>query len=470
MENTKTIFITVFTGIEGKNLLRTPFISLLLKNPLLNLVLLVTSKERKEYLKNEFKNNRLTFEVVEEKKMKPLDSFFAHLRYYLINTETTRLRARLLRDSGGTFIGYFLKRLAHFVLARRFIRSCVRKLDEVLIKDMTYTALFDKYSPELVFCAQAFDEIESHLIREAKKRKVKTITYVNTWDKVTARSMFRVLADKFIVFNNIVKQELIETNDVDPKDIFVSGIPQYDQFFNPESLQDTAKMFGLDIPPSMSRAQFFEFICVPIDTQFILYAPMGNEYSNQDWDVIDLLHQHVIEKKYGKAVDFFVRFPPNDFLNDNEIKKRPWLKWYYPAIRFSKKRGSDWDMNFKDLILLTDTLNYASVVVCYASSLSIDAAVFDKPIINLNFEMRREKKLIKSPTKFYKFEHYKKALATNAIKLVEGEEELIRTVRNYLTNPELEREERKRLVSEQCSYIDGKSGQRMVEFLISQLV
>ena len=68
--------------------------------------------------------------------------------------------------------------------------------------------------------------------------------------------------------------------------------------------------------------------------------------------------------------------------------------------RFSNKRGVDWDMSNNDLRHLHDTLENISILICYASSISIDAIVFDKPVININFEVKEKQKLSKTPTYF----------------------------------------------------------------------
>ena len=76
---------------------------------------------------------------------------------------------------------------------------------------------------------------------------------------------------------------------------------------------------------------------------------------------------------------------------------------------------------------------------------------------------------MKSPTQYFKTEHYKKAVATGGIKLVGSGEELIEWINKYLENPSLDKEGRKRLVWEQCPFKDGKSGERIANFILNQM-
>jgi CDP-glycerol glycerophosphotransferase (TagB/SpsB family) len=239
------------------------------------------------------------------------------------------------------------------------------------------------------------------------------------------------------------------------EDIFVSGLPQYDYFYSDES-------------NFFNRQEFFNKISISPDKELLVYASMGRAFSTSDWDMIDFLHKLIETKgKLVKDCALLVRFQPNDFVDDVEIKKRPYLKYDQPGIRFGSKRGVDWDMNNADLAHLYATLNHMSILVCYASSISIDAAVFDKPVININYEIKENNIMLKSPTQHYNSEHYKNALKTGAIDLVGSEDELVRSINSYLLDSSIKSKEREQLIKEQCTFTDGKSGERIANFILN---
>ena len=136
-------------------------------------------------------------------------------------------------------------------------------------------------------------------------------------------------------------------------------------------------------------------------------------------------------------------------------------------MRFTRERGVDWDMPEAELNHLADTLAHMSLLVCYASSLSVDAAVFDKPVINVNFEITPSAHMMKSPTQFYRMEHYRKALHSGGIRLVVSAEELLAWVKRYLADPTADRAERGRLVRDQAGALDGKAGERLGDALLA---
>jgi len=456
MEKQKTIFISAFEGVETKNILRTGILKSLLNRPDLKIVLLMKNVERANLYKKEFAHPRIFFEVAPYSRNmgRGLDRFFAFLKFRLIRSETTKLRRKLAFEANRDFISYYAGALFSFLFARPIFRKFLRYSDFKLVRHDQYVTLFDKYNPDLVFLAHLFEEPEIHILREAKKRKIKSIGFINSWDKVTARCAIRILPDKIVVFNDIIKEEMICHDDVGVDSIFVGGLPQYDTYFNDEFTK---------------REDFFKRIRCDSSCRLIVYAPMGSAFSSSDWDIIDLLHRLNKEKKFGEETEILVRFQPNDFLDEEELKKRPYLKYDYPGKRFSKNRGVDWDMNFEDLRNLKDTLYHMDLLICYASSLSIDAAIFDKPIININFDIKKPHQILKSPTWFYTTEHYKKALDTGGIKLVNSEGELIKWVNLYLENPNFDQRWRRKLVEEQCKFTNGRSGERIGKFILENL-
>jgi CDP-glycerol glycerophosphotransferase (TagB/SpsB family) len=440
----KTLFLTIFEGVEARNLLRTSVVPTLLNDPEVRIVLFTKSPERVEYYKKEFNDPRLTYEVIAPIEVKGMDALFAFLKFLLLKTETTDLQ----RSSHWSLF-------VSWLLARPWVRKAVRFLDYHLVKNATYNRYFDLYKPQAVLLAHLFDEPELRLLREAKKRGVTTIGFINSWDKVTARCILRLLPDKAIVFNDIVKSEMMEYNEMDEKNIFVSGLPQYDSYFTDREYAP--------------REELFKKLHLDPEKKLIVYAPLGRSFGASDWDVIDLLYRLQGEGKFGADAAVLVRFQPNDFLDEAELKKRPHLIYDYPGIRFSGTRGVDWDMNAEHLKHLRDTLHHISLLVCYASSVSIDAAVFDKPIININFETRKVDSFEKASTKYYSFTHYKKALRAGGIRLVQNEGELVDWANQYLANPSIDREGRQRLVAEQCQFTDGKSGERIGKFILRLL-
>ncbi|MBU1179228.1 CDP-glycerol glycerophosphotransferase family protein [Patescibacteria group bacterium] len=452
---TKTIFIALFEGVEGKNILRTDILKTLLSEPSSKIVFFTKSQERAEYHRKEFNNPRMIYEVVEKIQPKGLDKFFMYLKFYLLRTDTTKFLQKAVLEDRKNYLRYWTNSFLSWFLARPFFIKISRFLDYHFVKDDTFGGFFDKHNPDLVFLANIFEETETHLLREAKKRKTKTVGLINSWDRTTGKNVLRLLPDKLIAFSDLVKNELVKYQDVKSGSIFVGGIPHYDYHFR---------------APYLSRRDFFQKIGIPENKKLIVFCPIGSQYSDSDWDIFDLLCNLNKEGKFGEDVAILVRYPPNDFIEEEEVRKRPHLVYDYPGIRFcQKKKGIDWDMTTEELKHLSDSLHYMALMVCYSSSISVEAAVCGKPIINLNFEVKKSESPLKSPIHYYNKLHYKKALGTGGICLVNSEEEMVKSIKKYLENPSLDSGQRKILSKQQCWFLDGKSGERIGKFVLGQM-
>ena len=446
----KTIFITSFEGMEIKNILRTSILSTLLEEKDIYIVLFTRTKGRADYHKKEFHDSRIAYEIVEKPDIRGLDKFLQKLKFMLLKTETTDLRRRMRYEQDSNFFGYWGGLALNRILAHKFSRIVLRFFDDHFIYSHQYDAYFEKHKPMLVILGNLFTESETDFLRAAKKRGIRTIGFINSWDKTTARSVLRGLPDKIIVFNDMVKDEVVRYNDADPSNIFVGGMPHFDLYFKPHI---------------MPRAEFLEKMKLPQSSRYILYAPIGSTFSDSDWDMIDLLYRLNGEGKFGTNMEVIVRFPPNDFLDKRELDKRPNLRYQYPGFRFSTVRGTDWDMGDQEMAHLADTLSHMSLLIGYTSSITIDAAIFDKPVINIFFEIRKKKSPFLSPMHYYQMTHYKKAFEAGGVHLVRSEDELVDWANCYLKDPSIDREGRKRIVREQCQITDGTSGVRVGTFI-----
>ena len=450
----KTIFITSFEGVETKNLLRTTILPTILASERARVVLFAHDADRVAYHKKEFSDERICYEVVPKPQIRGLDRLFQKLKFTLLKTETTDIRRRMKYETNNNFILYAAGLAVNRLLAHKIMIGLFRFLDEHVIKNNDYEAYFERYQPSLVVLANLFDEPEAHLLRAAKKRNVASVGFINSWDKVTARCVLRLLPDSVIVFNSIVKEELVRYDYVRPEDVFIGGMPQYDHYIG-----------RTPIP----RDEFLKQKGLSPDTQLLLYAPVGSTYGTSDWAMIDFLHGLIGKGTFGKRAAMLVRFPPNDFIAPKELEKRPWLLYDHPGFRFTNTRGSDWDMDFQELAYLADTLAHISLLIGYTSSIAIDAALFDKPIISINFEIQKNQSPMQSPTRYQKMIHCKTLLKPGGVRFVKNENELVEWVKRYLENPGLDYEGRKRLVHEQCVFTDGKSGERIGKYIVDKI-
>jgi CDP-glycerol glycerophosphotransferase (TagB/SpsB family) len=106
------------------------------------------------------------------------------------------------------------------------------------------------------------------------------------------------------------------------------------------------------------------------------------------------------------------------------------------------------------------------VIITFASTLAIDAIVFNKPVIFIGFDGKPDCEYWESLRRFYDFDHQRSLLDADGIKLANSLNELIEYVKSYIHNSDLDKEEREKIINDRCWKLDGKSSERLAYVLI----
>ena len=451
----RTIIIPIFQGVEALNILRTDIFRELSKQKDVRMVLIVPSVSKLNYYNQEFNENKnLIYEVFDNYEMSFFDKIFSLFKVHLLRTETMDIKRRLRFEQTGNIFRYYIGLFFNRIVARRFFRKTARSFDYYLVKNNDFKEIFDKYRPDVVFLAHLFGDIEIAMLREAKKRNIKSVGFINSWDKLTSRCVLRILPDWLIVPNLITKEEAIIYHDVNPEIIFVSGPPQFDLYKKVSFTPREKFCKGLNIDPLK---------------KIILFCPIGKAFSDSDWNIIEILNKFFEDGRLKSNVHVIVRFPPNDIveIKDNINKSR--FSFVVPGVRFSSERGVDWDMSLNDLQSLADDLYHSSLVVCFPSTISIDASILGKPVININFGEIKSNYFYRTTKSFYKMSHYKNILRYGGIRLVENEHEFAEKINDYLENPQKDSIGRNKIIKEQVYELDGNAGKRIADFVYGLL-
>ena len=116
---------------------------------------------------------------------------------------------------------------------------------------------------------------------------------------------------------------------------------------------------------------------------------------------------------------------------------------------------------------LTSSLAHADGCLNIASTLSLDAAILDRPVICIDFTGEPE-----SPRDMlyaeYGAEHYAPLVASGGIRLAHNWDELLDLMEAAVAAPERDRDRRARMVDGECGPVDGHSAERVARTLISR--
>ena len=163
------------------------------------------------------------------------------------------------------------------------------------------------------------------------------------------------------------------------------------------------------------------------------------------------------EKKISQDVNILIRLHPNDLIEKYDKFKNLKNVHIELAGKLKNKTSSSnhkIEMDESDLINLRLSLKYTDVNINFRSSLSLEATIYDKPIINIalhNFSNR------------YDVDWYIPIIQSGGVKLVTTTEELCSAINEYLENPDTDKLGRQKIFNDYITFSDGLSYKRNVD-------
>jgi hypothetical protein len=444
MARQKTIFISSFFGLIARNILATDVLKILRNQPDLRIVILAPQAKQALYHR-EFAATNVIVEGVPDQPASRLDRILSAV--FLNASDTAARRIHRLREFKRdrrylNFIArYFLAKAANFQPVRRLLRL----MDYWLMPKNKFQSYFEKHRPDLVFATDIFEPHDVNLIRETVSRKIPVIGMVRSWDNITTKGLNRIIPDKTIVNTEKIKEEAVRYNDINPADISVVGIPHYDSYVS---------------EPRTSREELFKKLQLDPRRKTIFFAPPSDIYSQNDT---------IAEKAVNILQSFDVQLLLRLYLVGNVRlgSIRP-----IPNKIAIDEPASGADFRQADLTSgdshLADLLYHSDVVIAFASSLAIDAVVFNKPVVFIGFDGELGRPYWQSLRRFYDYDHQQSILKTGGVRLAKTPEEMIRFVEDYLANPKLDEAGRKKIIEERCWKLDGRSGERLAQAILKE--
>lgn len=443
-------------GGTARNILQTDCYKLL-KESGNRLVILTPAFEDERFL-NEFSAPNVFFENLIEPKWTLWDNFLIGWHKGLVYNDSTKKRDLygIYNPKEGNFFKYLIKKILFFPLSKiSWLKEFFRWLDGLARKNKHYGAIFDKYNPDLVFATSIMEDTDSFIIKEAKARGIKTIGMPKTWDN-TSKMVFRAKTDKLIVWGEFSKEEATRFQNYKPEDIAMCGIPQFDFYKNSNYL--------------MPREDFCEMLGLDKNKKIILFCSEGKT-TKHDGEIAEMIAGFINNKKLISEASLFIR--PHFIYSNDEKKFEKVSKCQNVVLdggyKFSPVFRDKWDYSKEQIKKFTNIIFHSDIVVTSYSSISLDAAAFDKPIINIAFDGYKKIPYKESMVHWYKMEYYKRVVESGGVWMADNETELLNALNGYLRNSRLLEVGRRKLRDCFMYKLDGKSGIRLANIILDNL-
>jgi hypothetical protein len=342
------------------------------------------------------------------------------------------------------YLGFPFRKSKRMVLLLRWLMST-----DLVSSSRGIERYFREFEPALIFICDVQDPIAYTYAYHARKNGVPIIGGISTWDHLTKNGPVVPNADEYWVWNPIMMDEITRYHDVPRSKVRITGAPQFDRYSTPD-LGDALVVVEekLDIPP---------------DARVIVF---GANQEFRGWGEPSII-RHIVNRieagEFGaEPLCLVIRSHPADEKFDerfSEFSDIPFVRLY----RAPNSRRIDPRIFAADGRLLAGLLGRSSLLICGQSTIAIDGATMDIPVINLAFDGTAEVPELLDTRTRYDVDHYQKLIATGGTRKVESFDELDAAIVEYLKTPETDAEGRKTIRQQFAGFLDeGTASQRVV--------
>lgn len=315
------------------------------------------------------------------------------------------------------------------------------------------TQRLNELRPQALLAMGTFRYEEPAITAAAKTLGIPTLAFVTSWDNPSTKHRMVFRYDGYAVWSQEMKAQM---HDFFPHSrhvpIYVVGAPQFDVFYQSQFEQ--------------TRAEFCHENQLDPALPIVLYA-LGSPNLIPEMTAVRCIADHIAQGKLGQT-QFLLRPHP---LHDKG-QELDALRGFHPrvVVQDTGQRGlhrSARTQNDAQIRQWVNTFRHSDVIVNLSSTAAIDGALFDKPIVNLDFDPepgQHKQALVKDINHLWT--HFKPVAESGGLWLVNNLAEMIEAIRTYLLQPELHREPRRKMAEFVVKFMDGDSGTRLAEALL----
>ena len=118
---------------------------------------------------------------------------------------------------------------------------------------------------------------------------------------------------------------------------------------------------------------------------------------------------------------------------------------------------------------IAETLWASDLITTMASTMTLDSAALDRPIINIAFDGFKNESFFRSLRKNLDYTHYRKIIPSQAFRIVYDSQELEKEMIQYLKDPKRDSQQRKNLTKMVTGELDGLASRHIAGFLLDCL-
>jgi hypothetical protein len=287
--------------------------------------------------------------------------------------------------------------------------------------------------PAIVFSNLQMQAAVPYIVA-ARRLGLSLVGYVASWDHTVGKGVISPHLDRYVVQNDVMRDDLARYHDVDPARVVVAGWPQTDVFHvqRPRSAYESmVRRYGLD--PARP-----------------VVLVMGNTPTNAPYE--GRFVERLIACREATADEPQLLFRPHP-------RDRDWRERFAPAL--TAPAAAVQEPSYTDLETLATLLQHGECVVANAGTILLDALVNDRPAVCVLYDEGAppgESWALKNVVG----EHYRELIESGAFLRADRFEDVVAGIQRCLEAPGELAEERRRVVDAVVGEVDGRAAERVV--------
>jgi hypothetical protein len=277
----------------------------------------------------------------------------------------------------------------------------------------------------------------------SRRLGVPLVGYVSSWDHTVGKGAISPYAARYIVQNEVMRDDLARYHGIPRDRVAVTGWPQTDTFHRHRPREDYETLVrGFALDPSRPLVLF-----------------MGNTPTNAPYE------QHLVERlvgwwsESGAAGRMSLLFRPHP-------RDRRWRDRFAAAL--DRPGVYVQEPSYTDLEALATLLGHGDCVVANAGTILLDSLVNDRPAVCVLYDEGAPAGE-RWATLNTVGEHYRALMQSEAFYRAGCFEDVVDGIERSLERPGELAAERGRVVREVVGEVDGRAGERVVDAIVDAL-
>lgn len=370
---------------------------------------------------------------------------YSHLRW--CDTPGTRFSLSLPIPGSGRsrLLRRVAKDISRATSGRRALLELVKAHDALAERRLevdTYVELLRTWGTESVLCAHQRPTTVQPVVMAARRLGIPTATFIFSWDNLTTKGRIAAPFDHFFVWSDQMAEELVRYYpDVDDSRVHVVGSPQFEPYADPSLVWD--------------RERFLRELGLEADRPVIAFTGGDTFTCPEDPEHLRIVCELIRSGRITGNPQVVLRPAPVDTSDRFAavldrypvVLSRP--VWRDPGAGWAAVAPTRQDME-----LLVNLTRHSNVNINMASTMTLDFALHDTPVVNLGFDVDPSRNLA---PRYYGFDHYRPVVEFGAARVAKDTESLAAAVNAYLEDPTLDRDARTRFVDYELRIRPGGS-------------